>query len=96
MNNDFNKWLRERRAVNPEMALQLSRLFGNTAEFWLDAQRAVDLWEAVRTMRGIIERISPLKAAYSFGLLAGLRAGDVEIRRNDGLAENNQEKSHKD
>ena len=63
INNDFNKWLRERRAVNPEMALQLSRLLGNTAEFWLDAQRAVDLWEAVRTMRGIIERISPLKAA---------------------------------
>jgi addiction module HigA family antidote len=58
-----NELLRERRAVSPEMALRLSRLFGNSAEFWLNAQRAVDLWEAARTFRGKIERISPLKAA---------------------------------
>jgi addiction module HigA family antidote len=58
-----NELLRERRAVSPEMALRLSRLFGNSAEFWLNAQRAVDLWEAARTVRGKIERISPLKAA---------------------------------
>ncbi|MCJ7783903.1 MAG: HigA family addiction module antitoxin [Desulfobacterales bacterium] len=58
-----NELLRERRVVSPEMALRLSRLFGNTAEFWLNAQRAVDLWEAARTIRGKIERISPLKAA---------------------------------
>ena len=58
-----NELLRERRAVSPEMALRLSRLFGNTAEFWLNAQRAVDLWEAARTIKGKIERISPLKAA---------------------------------
>jgi addiction module HigA family antidote len=55
--------LRERRAVSPEMALRLSRLFGNTAEFWLNAQRAVDLWEAARTIRRKIVRISPLHAA---------------------------------
>jgi plasmid maintenance system antidote protein VapI len=28
------------------MALRLARLFGNSAEFWLNAQRAVDLWLA--------------------------------------------------
>lgn len=28
-----NELLRERRAVSPEMALRLSRLFGNSAEF---------------------------------------------------------------
>ena len=58
-----NELLRERRAVSPEMALCLSRLFGNTAEFWLNAQRAVDLWEAARNARSKIERISPLDAA---------------------------------
>ena len=58
-----NELLRERRAVSPEMALRLSRLFGNTAEFWLNAQRAVDLWEAARTIRRKIVRISPLHAA---------------------------------
>ncbi len=58
-----NELLRERRAVSPEMALRLSRLFGNTAEFWLNAQRAVDLWVAARNARSKIDRISPLDAA---------------------------------
>jgi addiction module HigA family antidote len=58
-----NELLRERRAVSPEMALRLSRLFGNTPEFWLNAQRAVDLWEAAKIVRRKLERISPLKAA---------------------------------
>ena len=30
-----NELLRERRAGCPEMALRLSRLFGNSPEFWL-------------------------------------------------------------
>jgi addiction module HigA family antidote len=58
-----NELLRERRAVSPEMALRLSRLFGNTPEFWLNAQRAIDLWETARTTSKKLERISPLKAA---------------------------------
>ena len=41
-----NELLRGRRAVSPEMALRLSRLFGNSPEFWLNLQRSVDLWEA--------------------------------------------------
>lgn len=35
--------IRERRAVSPEMALKLGRLFGNSPEFWLNAQRAISL-----------------------------------------------------
>lgn len=58
-----NELLRERRAVSPEMALRLARLFGNSAEFWLNAQRAVDLWEAARNIKQKINRISPLNAA---------------------------------
>jgi len=58
-----NELLRERRAVSPEMALRLSRLFGNTPEFWLNAQRAVDLWEAERNIKEKIDRITPLDAA---------------------------------
>ena len=46
-----NELLRERRALSPEMALRLSHLFGNSAEFWLNAQRAVDLWEAAQELK---------------------------------------------
>jgi addiction module HigA family antidote len=58
-----NELIRERRAVSPDMALRLARLFGNTAEFWLNAQRAVDLWEAARANKKKLERINPLSAA---------------------------------
>ncbi|NCO65664.1 MAG: addiction module antidote protein, HigA family [Candidatus Aquicultor secundus] len=58
-----NELVRERRAVSPEMALRLARLFGNTPEFWLKAQRAVDLWEAARASKKKIERINPLSVA---------------------------------
>ena len=58
-----NELLMERRAVSPSMALRLSRLFGNTPEFWLNAQRAVDLWKAQKESKQEIERIKPLRAA---------------------------------
>ena len=58
-----NELLRERRAVSPSMALCLSRLFGTSPDFWLNAQRAVDLWDAGRSIRKKIERIIPLNAA---------------------------------
>ncbi|EDY86894.1 addiction module antidote protein, HigA family, putative [gamma proteobacterium HTCC5015] len=59
----INELLRERRAVSPEMALRLARLFGNSAEFWLNAQRAVDLWTAAQASKDEIARIKPLNAA---------------------------------
>ena len=55
-----NELLRERRSVSPEMALRLSRLFQNSPEFWLNAQRAVDLWDAAEAIRDDIESIKPL------------------------------------
>ena len=59
----MNELLRERRAVSPEMALRLSRLFGNALEFWLNVQRAVDLWDSARNMKIKIARFSPLNVA---------------------------------
>ncbi|HSS78403.1 MAG TPA: HigA family addiction module antitoxin [Thermoanaerobaculia bacterium] len=59
----MNELLRERRAVTPEMALRLSRLFSNSPEFWLNAQRAVDLWDAAKAIKTQIDGIKPLKAA---------------------------------
>lgn len=59
----INELLRERRAVSPEMALRLARLFGNTPEFWMNAQRAVDLWDAAQSIKNEVARIRPLNAA---------------------------------
>ncbi len=56
----INELLRERRRVSPEMALRLARLFGNSPEFWLNAQRAVDLWDASLAIQHDVSRIRPL------------------------------------
>ncbi|MEJ2201249.1 MAG: HigA family addiction module antitoxin [Desulfuromonadaceae bacterium] len=58
-----NELLRERRAVRPEMALRLSKLFGNSPEFWLNLQRAVDLWEAEAAIKKEIQEIITLHVA---------------------------------
>ena len=59
----INELLRGRRAVSTDMALRLSRLFGNTPEFWLNAQRAVDLWAAAQAIKTEVKRIKPLRVA---------------------------------
>jgi antitoxin HigA-1 len=59
----INELLRGRRAVSPEMALRLARLFGNSPEFWLNAQQAVDLWDAEQSIMDDVKRITPLKVA---------------------------------
>ncbi|MCK5784799.1 MAG: HigA family addiction module antidote protein [Desulfobacterales bacterium] len=58
-----NEVLHERRAISPSMALRLSKLFGNTPEFWLNAQRALDLWNAEKDFQKDLELIKPLNAA---------------------------------
>ena len=58
-----NELLRGRRAVSPEMALRLGKLFGNSPEFWLNAQRAVDLWDAAQAIRSDVDRIKTLSVA---------------------------------
>jgi addiction module HigA family antidote len=59
----INELLRGRRAVSPQMALRLSKLFGNSAEFWLNGQRAVDLWDAAQVIGDDVARIKPLRVA---------------------------------
>jgi len=56
----ISELLHERRRVSPEMALRLSRLFGNSPEFWLNAQRAVDLWDAAQAIQNDMTQIRPL------------------------------------
>jgi len=55
-----NELLRERRAVSPEMALRLARLFGNSPEFWLNLQRSIDLWDAEAAIEDDVRHIKPL------------------------------------
>ena len=58
-----NELLRERRSITAVMALRLSRLFGNSPEFWLNAQHSRDLWVSEQRYQKELSRIHPLSAA---------------------------------
>ncbi len=51
----------ERGEITPDLALRLSRLFGTTAEFWLNGQLAWDLYHAMHAPEvGSISVIIPV------------------------------------
>jgi addiction module HigA family antidote len=58
-----NELCNERRAVTASTALILARVFGNSPDFWLNAQRRSDLWHAIQSPRERerIERARPLR-----------------------------------
>ena len=57
-----NEIVNEKRGITPDTALRLARLFGTTAEFWLNGQRNWDLWHALRSADAAdIERIEPVE-----------------------------------
>ena len=58
-----NELLRERRSITPVMALRLSRLFGSSPEFWMNAQNAWDLWDCEPRFDKELSKIQPLNAA---------------------------------
>jgi len=65
-----NELCRDRRAVTADTALILARVFGNSADFWLNTQRRMDLWEAMNTplRRTRIQRAKPLSKRVVSGV----------------------------
>src|ERR1700749_943452 len=57
-----NELCNDRRNVTAATALILARVFGNSAEFWLNVQRRTDLWEAMNSpgQRKRIDRAKPI------------------------------------
>lgn len=57
-----NEVVRERRAVSMEMTMRLGRLFCTSAEYWLNLQRNVNLWESLDLHREELDAIEVLSA----------------------------------
>ncbi len=57
----IERLVRGQTAMTADTALRLSAFFGNTAEFWLNLQRAFDLAEARKVVD--VSHIQPLVAA---------------------------------
>ena len=61
-----NELVRCRRAVSPDVALRLARLFRTSPQFWLNLQRNIDLWEALEEDVKDITGVKPLPDAVAF------------------------------
>jgi len=60
----INEIINGKRGITPDTALRFARLFGTTAEFWLNGQRNWDLWHAMRPPEvRKIRNIEPVEGA---------------------------------
>ena len=55
--------VREQQPVTSDTALRLARVFGTTAEFWMNLQTQHDLSKAAIAARDELAKIEPLRAA---------------------------------
>jgi addiction module HigA family antidote len=57
----INELVNRRRGVTPATALRLSRLFGNSPDFWMNLQIRWDLYRAQKKESKILKAIEPLQ-----------------------------------
>lgn len=58
----IERLIRERQPVTPDTALRLERVFGASAQFWLNLQAQHDISKILMTHRDELRAIQPLKA----------------------------------
>lgn len=56
-----NDILLKKRGISAEMALRLGKVFGTSAEFWMNLQAAYELADAKKTLRKKIKRVTPME-----------------------------------
>ena len=56
-----NELVNRRRGVTPATALRLSRLFGNTPDYWMNLQLRWDLYRAQKKEAEILKKIEPIQ-----------------------------------
>ncbi len=56
-----------KRSVTVDTALMLAKVFGNTANFWLNLQQRNDIWAALHSSKRMkkIERVRPIREAIA-------------------------------
>jgi antitoxin HigA-1 len=55
-----NDVIHGRRAVSASTALRLGKFFNMSAEFWMNAQRATDLYRALQEEQDVLDQIDPV------------------------------------
>lgn len=58
----INSLVNGRRAMTPDTALRLSRVFGTSPDFWMNHQLRWDLYHAQRHAQAYLQRIKPVSS----------------------------------
>jgi antitoxin HigA-1 len=58
-----NRIINGRTSVTAEMALKLASAFKTTPDFWLNAQKAVDIYEAMKHVKSLPKPVKDVKYA---------------------------------
>ncbi|QJT80010.1 HigA family addiction module antitoxin [Kosakonia sp. MUSA4] len=74
--NSVSALVNNNRRLTAEMAFRLAKAFDTSADFWLNLQAAVDLWEVENDMRAQ-EELSRIESAASF--IARREAGTKKV-----------------
>ena len=58
-----NELCNNKRTITVDTALILAKVFGNTADFWLNLQKRNDIWNAMHTpkRKARIDRVQPIQ-----------------------------------
>lgn len=57
----LNEIILGKRALTPDIAFRLAKLFNMTAEFWMGLQTNLDMWETFQANKAAYLRINPLR-----------------------------------
>ena len=65
-----NEICNDKRGITADTALMLSRVFGNSPDFWLNTQHRSDLWHAMHDKKRAtrIEKAHPVSTSYPAAL----------------------------
>ncbi|APG17414.1 addiction module antidote protein, HigA family [Kosakonia radicincitans DSM 16656] len=74
--NSVSALVNNNRRLTAEMAFRLAKAFDTSADFWLNLQAAVDLWEVENNMRAQ-EELSRIESAANF--IARREAGTKKV-----------------
>ena len=58
-----NDILLKKRGISAEMAIRLGKVFGMSAEFWMNLQAAFELTDAKKNLRHKIKKVTPMTKA---------------------------------
>jgi addiction module HigA family antidote len=61
----IERLVRETQPVTPDTALRLAKVFGTTADFWMNLQAQHDLSAAAIAARAELKKLRPLKSAVA-------------------------------